>query len=214
MQNGSVPDVTTHDVVKHIGDLDAERTKPQFSYEGDGLSVSTCPESWASIARLGGTCYTLYNPDGTFYSIDPTETPRDVERKWCIDAGYVREVTGYRATWVNADSVEVHMEFYDKEPAELEACAADREGWVDTTTSLELGSKGEAYWKSAFRKSPADAGPMEVRGLLPVWYAENTTGHEGVWWHEQHDPANLSAPRGVIFQEKLDNWEIRDEFMI
>jgi hypothetical protein len=46
-----------------------------------------------------------------------------------------------------------------------------------------------------------------IRGLTPVWHAE-AHDYDGVWWNEDLSPANYSAPRGVIFQSRLDEWTI------
>jgi len=33
--------------------------------------------------------------------------------------------------------------------------------------------------------------------------------HDGVWWYDDHDPTGLSAPRGVIFPTRLNEWDRR-----
>ena len=42
-----------YEPLTHIGTLNP-KDKGRLSYEGHGLSVSTCPEEWQRIARLGG----------------------------------------------------------------------------------------------------------------------------------------------------------------
>ena len=48
---------------------------------------------------------------------------------------------------------------------------------------------------------------MNALSYSLIWYAE-TLGYDGVWWEEDYAPWKLSAPRGVIFQEKLKEWKI------
>ena len=38
-------------------------------------------------------------------------------------------------------------------------------------------------------------------------YAEEELEADGMWWEERFDPCALSAPRGVIFNSHLDDFE-------
>lgn len=196
--------------VYHVGDLSGERKKPHISYEGKGISISVHPNTWLQIMRGDGAAthetlhtYELANPHGEFYYIDPTK-PLQVERDWCLENQFVRDVPGYRVTYTNEFGDTSRMEFYSKETALIEA--ESRNGKIDPATILSLGPKGISYWLDAFRQPPESADPIVIEGLLPVWYAE-ANGFDGVWWDEEFDPQNYSAPRGVVFQNQLDGWE-------
>lgn len=206
-----MPDLptTARTPVYHVGDLDQDRPTPYYSNEGDGLSVSEHARDWAQIMRGGGTIYELRHPDTPeFYAADPT-SPRDRVIEWCIDHDYVERVPVYRAEWPDPETGDTqYLLEYDRETAVIEGQVDVRaDATITETTGLALADRGRAYWAEAFQMSPADADPLEVRELTPVWYAQD---HDcvGVWWDERHDPANYSAPRGCIFQARLDEWEI------
>ncbi len=198
--------------VFHVGNLDRDRNPPSYSFEGDGLSVSRCPNDWASIARLGRHAYGLANPDSLFYDAS-LDGPREHVHNWCCANDFVREVDGYRVYYEDRErgEDERYMEFYDRDEAETHHASNEYpNSRLELVTSLTLETRGRDYWRDAFTSDPEDASPVQIRGLLPVWYAEYTDDHDydGVWWHEWHDPRNYSAPRGVIFQSKLDEWDI------
>lgn len=204
----------SYDCVFHVGDLSSDRVSPHYSQEGDGLSVSTHPADWASIANLGSHAYGLVKSESLFYDA-ALDAPRDVVHEWCTDNGYVREVDGYRMYYDAPDAATEddtrYMEFYTREEARSQADAPEyNNSRVEAVTSIALDTAGRAYWNRAFTSNPDDVSPIEIRGLMPVWYAENTSAaeYDGVWWHNTYDPRNYSAPRGVIFQSKLDEWTI------
>jgi len=195
--------------VFHVGNLERDRTKPYISNEGMELSVSVHPRVWKQIMQGGGTpeseptyTYELSHADAEFYLVDPTD-PLDTERQWCLDNGYVTEVNGYRVTYETGDGETAYMEFGDETKANTEA--DERHGEVESVSILELAANGVEYWESAFRQSPNAAGSITIKGLLPIWYAKQA-GYDGVWWDEQLAPQKFSAPRGAIFQEKLDQF--------
>lgn len=203
-------DAITISPVYHVGDLDGGREKPYTSHEGRGVSISVHPAAWERIIRADGTSthetlktYKLTNPDGEFYYIDPSE-PLTIERKWCIDNEFVRATSGYKVTYEDEVSGSAYMKFVSKETAEMEADA--RNGTIEETEVLTLAPAGVKYWLDTFRQAPEEADPVLIEGLTPVWYAK-ASGYDGVWWDEEYDPNNYSAPRGVIFQSELESWK-------
>lgn len=210
-----LPEATHRDSISispvyHVGDLGGERETPYTSYEGRGVSISIHPTAWEEIIRSDGTStherlktYKITNPDAEFYYIDP-EAPLDVERQWCVENEYVEPARGHKVTYENGTGETAYMEFLSEETAQMEAEA--RHGEIAETEILTLGPSGVEYWLDAFRQAPEGADPILIAALTPVWYAQEN-GYDGVWWDEKYDPANYSAPRGVIFQPKLDSWE-------
>lgn len=202
----------SYSAVYHVGNLDGTRDNPSYSQEGDGVSVSRCPEDWARIAGdLGGTTYGLVNPEAVFYDAALGEA-RDFVYDWCLDNGFIREVEGHRLYYEElATGTERYVEFYDRVAAEVKDDSEDYpESRVEDVTSVRLDTAGREYWKRAFTRDTGEVSASEIRGLLPVWYAEHTSeeDYDGVWWHNRHEPHNYSAPRGVIFQSKLDEWDV------
>lgn len=208
--NANHRDRITISPVYHVGDLDGEREKPYTSHEGWGVSVSVHPEAWEQIMRGDGTSthevlktYKLTNLDAEFYYINPAE-PLTEEQEWCIEHGFVKPETGYRVYYKDEVSGRAYMEFRSRETAQTEADT--RDGEIEKTEVLTLAPDGVRYWMEAFRQPPENADPVLIAGLTPVWYAQGND-YDGVWWDEEFDPKNYSAPRGVIFQSELDSWE-------
>jgi hypothetical protein len=190
--------------VYHVGHLDTDRSKPYFSHEGNGVCISHHPEAWRQIADdVGGDTYELRNPDAEFYVLTPSNLPLDEHRNWCIENDFVEPVTAYRA--YTDDNR--YTEHYDEADAKTETHGPDTH--VEVVESVTLDSQGVEYWEAAFDRPVSDAGPVSVRGLLPVWYAENSLGVDGVWWNYDYAPHNLSCPCGVIFQDSLCDWSSR-----
>lgn len=200
----------TRSPVWHLGDLSGDRAKPYISYEGKGISVSTHPDVWEDILRRDGSIstdtpatYRLENPSADFYFVDPTDD-LGKERKWAIGHEFVSEQPGYRVSYTALTEEPAHLLMDDKETARAEADA--RGGTLEPADVLHLDVHGQTYWETAFKQPPLEADSVVINGLLPVWYAEHH-GYDGVWWDEKLDPANFSAPRGVIFQSSLSNFE-------
>ena len=58
-----------------------------------------------------------------------------------------------------------------------------------------------------FADTTVKAGDLHVEQILAtVWVQETDNDFEGVWWEDDYDPDNLSAPRGVIVPKHLKTW--------
>lgn len=204
-------DASTYNPVTHIGSLNGGRDTPYVSYEGRGLSVSQCPDAWHQIMDSAGTEYELRNPNAWFYVVEPTTAVTETEREWALKEDYVEQIDGYRLTLTPDDDSNRDKEtflFRDSADAESEAAGYPHmEADIAPERLYTLGAEGRRYWQRSFEQSPADASPVVIRGLIPVWYAKHL-GFDGVWWLDTYDPTNYSAPRGVIFQERLSEWDV------
>ena len=191
--------------VYHVGNLDGERVVPHYSQEGMELSISadrTVSDAWKRIARLDGKTYELTNSNARFYHIDPNTSVTDTEIDYCSKNDYITATTGYRVSVYNENR---YMLFYDRELAESEAAGLEANTTVEQTTVPMLAGSGREYWSDAFRQSCDDASPVEVRMLIPIWTAL-TLSVDGIYWHHPLEPHNYSAPRGLIYQEQLNDW--------
>ena len=198
--------------VYHVGDLSGERKRPYLSYEGAGVSVSQHPDIWRNLIRTTGdgefdaaaTTYELTTDGATFYDAIPGGPPRESVIEWAFANDFVQEQDGFEVRWrQNASHIE--MPFLDRDRAEREAAVEGRT--LHETSLLILDEYGRRYWEHAFQQPLTEANPLVIRDLTPVWYAE-AHGFDGVWWDEQLAPATYSAPRGVVFQSRLDEWNI------
>lgn len=200
--------------VWHVGNLSGNRIKPYISYEGMGISVSVHPQAWEDIMRRDGsatgeqlTTYRLENPTAEFYFVDPT-ADLSREREWCLEHRFVSERPGYQVSYVNHLDELAYFRLVDEDRSHAEADA--RHGTVEPRNILQLDTLGITYWEEAFDQPPLEADPVLIEGLLPVWFAREQD-YDGVWWDERLDPANFSAPRGTIFQARLESFEITTE---
>jgi hypothetical protein len=193
--------------VYHVGNLDVERVIPHHSQEGMELSIAadrTVSDAWKRIARLDGTTYELTNSDACFYHIDPHTSVTDVETNYCRENNYISVTTGYRVDNYDGDR---YMLFYDRDRAGSEAAGITEDATIEETSVPMLADRGQEYWSEAFRQSCDEASPVGVRMLIPIWTV-STLPVDGVYWHHPLEPYNHCAPRGLIFQDQLDDWTV------
>lgn len=190
--------------VYHVGHLSKSRQKPYVSYEGKGLSVSKHPEEWARIMGGGGIIYRLTHPSLSFYRV---RGDRDVKKavRWAVENKYLSHTRGYEISWFDdVRGEERYMVFEDEQKARREI-EGKPDAEIRDIDTYELDRHGVDYWEEAFRQSPEQADPIVMEDLSPVWLAR-----EQGWWEETLDVANLSAPRGVIFQHRLSRWDTEE----
>lgn len=201
-RTGSLP-VVKHTRLWHIGTLNAQRAGTN-SHEGPGLSVSVHPASWRQIAQLGGRAWwELNNPSGVF--LDFHKAKRDAKLKarvtdWALKKGLVEEGCVYTVS-----------HFDDEMDTTLTSSHTDRE---------EARIEAEAYEVRARKKRtlvPTPAMTKRSRHSTPplafvldfafAFYAhDECPALDGVWWSDQLNPNNYSAPRGVIFDRAVSRW--------
>lgn len=196
-----------YETVYHVGNLEEDRVVPHHSQEGKELSIAadrTVSDAWKRIARLGGTTYELTNPAAVFYNIDAHTSLIDREVEFCVENEYISFTTGYRVANYDEDR---YMLFYEQDRAETCVANKPRDATIEETDVPELAEHGREYWKSAFRQDVNEASPIGVRMLIPIWTA-SALNVDGIYWHHAFEPHNHSAPRGLIYQDELENWTI------
>lgn len=190
--------------VYHVGTMDAANKGVQgFSLEGRGLSVSECPEAWKQIARLGGNpTWKLTKPDNqflNFHTLDKSATA--AVYAWGQSSGLVLQGDIWTVGWWDSemeDKVTMTFESEAEANAEMED---DRElmkvtGWLATPVLTALSGHSKPQLPSAL-----------VKDFLVIAYAQHL-GLDGVYWAERLDVLRHSAPRAVIFVDKLGDWLI------
>lgn len=199
------------DAVYHVGYPDRDPGRRRFSYEGPGLSVSRNPASWRYIARLGeAPCWRCMRKDGgyglfvDFHAL--TDGLLETLRMEALRRGLLIPATHWRAyRWDEEAGEETFSVFRTREEAEREVGdpADDPCARVEPVRGFEPGADLRAWWERHF----ADPVPVGFADEFAVLYLIRETGCcDGVWWEDEHDPWALSAPRGVIFPERLPAW--------
>lgn len=213
------------DSVYHLGELDVAKRGERFrnSLEGDGLSVSLCPDAWRRIAKLGGSpLWRLDRAGGRFLDVhalvdDPRfETMRATVERWALAGDWVRRVDRYRA-WQFDDEADNWM--YSLHSSRADA-AEEVEG--NGFALNDVRDSGEPVLQCVEIVEPTER--MIARlGLIPdvhddglgyagiLWARDVLAQHldnpiDGAWWDELYAPACLSAPRGAIFPEAQHRW--------
>lgn len=203
----------------HVGNMDISQ-KQRNSYEGSGLSVSDCPDAWTRIARLGGrNTNRLTKEKGIFLNYHVLGEARKKIKQWGLEQGFIEKQDVYLVSGMNENGEEYYMSYTNPEEA-----YEDYVDYVQYSLEEELTLSKEEVLKK-LRKSGYKAtskllevsmrdhiDPIETLDLLVVAWAEQFTELDGVHWADIRDEEILSAPRSVIFNDKLKDWKIKRMF--
>ena len=188
----------------HIGTFDPKE-KGKGSLEGAGLSVSVNPEEWQYIARLGGDLWELAKPGNRFVNFHRvTKAQKKQITNWGTENGYVEPIELYRAEWWDEEDQETrYSDFIDEREAKREV--GGMEG-MDAKYYPVPGGGLNPTEKLVGRSKQLRGDPMMAWDMLLTVYAEDELDCDGVWWDDKLDQYALSAPRGVIFANKVPSW--------
>jgi len=191
------------DHVWHVGSLENAPKNARSSYEGHHLSVSWCPDAWTQIARIGGNPTWFLTKTNTGQFLDVLEL-RKKQRTAIINWGIQNKFVAYEDRW---QVISGHDE--DTEEDQLMICSSLEEA-IDNSEDDEEYPPQKITHLIATSKLLHHVGCTTYHtdngwGLLPMAWAE-AVGLDGVWWCETYDPDRLSAPRGCIFQSRLNEW--------
>ncbi|MFX4300294.1 hypothetical protein [Pseudosulfitobacter pseudonitzschiae] len=211
--------VTCRNTVFHVGKLDesASDIQSRASLEAYCLSVSENPEEWTKIARLGGLpCWKLTRKNSRFVDVHAFDgLQADYIRKWAIREGFATEEPLWRAWITDEDGdwaymvqtsrheAEREVEDYDIEPGDGPAPDGS---CVEEVIDLVLTEKG----MSALERWTDPTSGFD--GAL-ILFCRNVIAPDdrdiiGIWWDDCFDPPNLSCPRGGIFPDRLDEFDV------
>ena len=210
-------------VVCHIEHLDRPRTQWMYSYEGWGLSVSEDPEAWREIIQRlepDDPVWVLYRRDGhpgQFVDLtDPKSSHRTHLSRIAIEKGLLKPTLRY-VGWVYDDENFTYLsqDFSSKQEMcswlkeELRAveevgAPKNREDvlqlpYVEIVHDYEPTTAFRKQWKELTGSNSAD------RDMTLLFLLERTNRFDGAWWNDAYRPY-LTAPRGVVFQNKLHEW--------
>jgi hypothetical protein len=186
------------DNIFHVGTLDLSNKRDR-NYEGNnGLSVTTEPNAWRRINRgqTFGNTNELSKSDGLFidaHNID--DKTREKLFEWGVLKGYLVHATKYTVTY-----------FDDEMDCDLQSQFSTLADAQEEAESYEV----EPETKSTF--SPTEK-MLKIIGkenddisLIIGIYAQLHTKTDGVFWDDNLDVIRYSAPRGILFQSKLNEW--------
>ena len=193
----------------HVGTLN-RNLKQLNSCEGAGLSVSNCPSVWMKITRFepDARVIGLENLKGKFLNFyDLSEIQLNEIRRWGVENGYLVPYTIYRYTYYDSEfECDMIMSFTDKERALQELCDESHEQLEEVDSFVGTSKLAHAQ----FQTDSTSIDPIQI--LTIQYIEENYPDFDGVWFDEDLDIYRLSAPRGVIFNNRLDNWIVHTKW--
>lgn len=189
------------DVLYHVGTFDPkDKGCRGESFEGPGLSVSSHPEAWRQIAKLGGApVWRLRRPEGRLLdALSLKRRQRALIQDWALSQGLVRSGSIWAVRWFDEDSNgDVEMHFESEEDARRE---------LDEGRSLHERPRRLIALPALAQYVQRSAPLILVEDFITLAYAELVLDLDGVYWSETLTPWNLSAPRGVLFPSKVALW--------
>jgi SAM-dependent methyltransferase len=183
----------------HKGTLDI-KNKNKHNLEGcNGLSVSNTYDTWSKICiNTDGDNYTLTKENNKFLDFQKlTDDDYNAILEWGCDNNYLKESIIYKEFYYDDEmDSDMYVIFHSLEEA-LKECSPDNiiieKGYIATEEFKKInGVKNK-----------------ENIDLISVIYTEKETNFDGVFWNDKTDIFKLSAPRAIILQKKLTEWNIQ-----
>ena len=201
INNITLPSINLNKVY-HVGSMDINR-KSSSSHEGSGLSVSVNPNEWQIInPRTSGDLFELTKKNGLFcdkHKLNKAHKEAIIE--WGVKQQYVTQQVTFRYYYYDDDlDSEVYQEFPTIELAKQEA---DEDGDI---RPYKQGLQPTQKLEQATQQSKIDI--SSTFDYLLTVYVEQVTDLDGIWWKDKLDVSKYSAPRGVIFNNKIQTWNI------
>ena len=185
----------------HVGTMDLSK-KSRFSLEGNGLSVSNCPDAWCAITEgfTHGDYFKLSKPDLQlldYYAL----TSEEVEeiQNWAIQHGYVLRGSLYKSISWNEEGSECYSLFQSFDEALMEA---------DEDEERVIMVPGLLPTQKLLDQSLVQVELLHIPYIITELYTEQVLNYDGIYWDEVLDISSYSAPRGVIFNSKLPLFDV------
>lgn len=206
-----------HAHVFHVGSFDPAQkgtTHNRCSLEGNGLSVSQHPEAWRGIARLGDEpTWRLTSENGPLAMVDVHAMNPDhwaFVHEWAQGAGLLQQTEVLRVSWMDEElGGQCQMDFDLQQPGKTRAD-------IEAAAQLEADDREKANIQkcASWKGTPAldvrigfEVSCVLAQDMALTLFVQDElfdrNGAAGVWWNDDLDPYELSAPRGVIHARAL-----------
>lgn len=203
----------------HIGQMNPSlkgSTHNKTSLEGNGLSVSLDPDAWRTIAKLGGNPVWELACKGECNFVDRHAMESmhwAVIEKWALDQGLIESTEVIEVSWYD-DEMEGRcaMQFDASKPTQVESAKSEFEHRVEWESDSEPKLERIPAWKATFKMNERMGFAVSVDQTMDMaltFFVEDhfsKMGLNGVWWNDDFDVHNYSAPRGVIHRMALRQW--------
>lgn len=193
----------------HVGTMDRD-LKDANSYEGNGLSVSVNPIAWSKIARIGDEGFVLRRSDlQEFDMLDArrlTKAEKAEITAWGVENELLVAAEMYKASYYDVDlERRAWFECATRQEAQEELEGLPRKK-VEGPISVMVATPKLMALSDQSRPTASASFSFD---LTLIAYAERKLAVDGVWWSEALDPDNLSAPRGVLFDDTILRLDVK-----
>jgi hypothetical protein len=191
------------DELFHVGTLDRSK-KRDYNLEGNtGLSITTEPEAWKRINRgqTNGDLWSLEKSDNAFINVhELSKVQLNLIYKWGVGKGYIEPTVKFEFSYYDDEmKQELSFQFDTLKEANIEA---DGENEVRKISGYSA--------NETFSKRVGEANKANI-SLVVALYCEDETDFDGVYWNDDLDVPRYSAPRGIIFDSKLESWTVTND---
>lgn len=179
------------------------KNRTSHNFEGKGLSISFHPDAWRRIARgqVSGSTYCLTRHDGKFAVMKSEDI--EILKLWGLNKGLVTQENSYSYTYWDDDLDRELVDYFDSMNEALDSWECD-ESDIEKTTIL----KPTIKLKTALAPIKiCEHDPYQY--LFGLYIKEHHPELDGVWFDHILDVAALSAPAGLIFDDKVYLWKNR-----
>lgn len=185
----------------HVGTMDLSQ-KSKFSYEGNGLSISNCPDVWCRITEghTHGDYFQLVKSDMKlldYYGL--TEAEKQEIQEWATEERYVVPGKLYKSIFYGEEGEE-YFSLYDSFDAALEEADYEEECVKEVAGLLPT--------EKLLGQSLVEVELLDIPDIITELYAEQVLEYDGVYWDEVLDEMSYSAPRGVIFNDRIHDFQV------
>lgn len=196
----------------HVGTMQvADKGCDGASYEGTGLSISTHPQDWGRIARLGNQTWSLRRRPNQFLNFHKlSKAQRAALQAWGISKGYLTLEKRWEMRYFDSDMDEECFSIFETE-AQAQAEVPD---WLDededppAKVSEVLMACPTAAMTARLQFKTDCSNALDITA---TFWVEDETELDGVWWNDRLAPESLSAPRGVIVCRALPLWTVTQD---
>jgi len=189
----------------HVGRLDQPRITGRNSYEPGCLSVSECPDVWQRIMRspqINPKRYTLNRADQSPLKLVCVHTLLEVDgcepmAQYLIDQKLAVRSTLFQASYEDDEIGGTLTSLHTEYASALETAMEDEE----QVTEVEALLPTEALIaRLGFTPDPIQMDDV----ALAIYFEDREPEVDGLWWEDDLDPLSYSAPRGGLFQSRLE----------
>lgn len=200
--------VVVNTCLYHWGTLDSNKiNKSGSSFEGNNLSLSTCPEDWSKLLRLNqeDKLFKFEKKEGLFVDIlsllyeKKYNSLKEEILNESILNGYLDKKEVFKYEFEDENETICHMIFETKEEALKEGEEEDIKKVIKYVGTDKLRKLSGINKENALLSG-------EEYGIIECIKSDKKV--DGIFWNYKKDISSYSLPIHCIFPEKVNEWKI------